>query len=110
MTVFDPGLQPERTLLAWRRTCLALGVGSAVAARFAAPQAGALAAALGLCGVVLALAAYLAAGRRHRRAHDALTAGRALAHQDAVPLALLAGALAALASACAAYVLWEGIR
>jgi len=67
MTLFDPGLQPERTELAWRRTALALGIGSLVALRllpavFAEPR-WALA---GIVGVIAATAIWIGARRRFR--------------------------------------------
>lgn len=65
--IFDPGLQPERTALAWRRTALAVLVGSAAGARLLAPQLGPLAVVAGLAGCAFGGWLYLAAGRRSRR-------------------------------------------
>jgi putative membrane protein len=101
---FDPGLQPERTLLAWRRTALALGVGSAVGARLALPVLGSGAVVVGVLGVLAALVSYVAASRRYHRAHRALTSGDRLPTGGA-PLAVTAGAVGALALAAMAYVL-----
>ncbi|MGY1815847.1 DUF202 domain-containing protein, partial [Blastococcus sp. SYSU D00820] len=61
----DPGLQPERTALAWRRTALAVGAGAAVAARLTAPALGALAVVLGVLGGSAAAALWFLAGRRY---------------------------------------------
>lgn len=73
MMLFDPGLQPERTELAWRRTALALGVGSLVAARLL-PEAfqHAAWAFVGLAGLVAATVLWVAARRRYRRVTDVL--------------------------------------
>ena len=46
-SLFDAGLQPERTALAWRRTALSLTVGSLIGARLLTEQWGGLALVLG---------------------------------------------------------------
>jgi uncharacterized membrane protein YidH (DUF202 family) len=64
--LFDPGLQPERTELAWRRTALSLGTGSVIAARLLPELFGdALWAVPGAVGVVLAVLLWGLARRRY---------------------------------------------
>ena len=64
MTPVAPGLAPERTALAWRRTALALAVGSLAAGRVLQPALGAAAWPMAVVGVVVGLGVLLAAGRR----------------------------------------------
>lgn len=61
----DPGLQPERTVLAWRRTLLAVAVGAAVSVRVLAPALGEAAIVTGVGGVVAAGVLWVLARRRH---------------------------------------------
>jgi uncharacterized membrane protein YidH (DUF202 family) len=95
--LFDAGLQPERTLLAWQRTLLALGLGCAVTARLTAPHlglAGVLGSLAGLCAVVVA---YVLIRLRYRRINHSLRSTQTLALVSAWPLALVAAATVALA-------------
>nr|MDT0663078.1 DUF202 domain-containing protein [Micromonospora sp. DSM 115978] len=68
----DPGLQPERTRLAWRRTALAFTVVAVLAARLALPRGvpGLLAALVAAAGWAATIAALrprpAAAGHRQR--------------------------------------------
>jgi uncharacterized membrane protein YidH (DUF202 family) len=106
---FDPGLQPERTFLAWQRTVLALAVACAVAVRFTAPQIGAAAVIAGIAGLGLAIAAYIGVRYRYRRAHSALQKFAALYTVGSGPLAALAASTFML-GVLAALFLWGGTR
>jgi uncharacterized membrane protein YidH (DUF202 family) len=75
--LFDPGLQPERTELAWRRTALSVGVGSLVAMRLLPEILGdALWALGGVGGLLIAAAIWIAARARLRAVNRALTIDR----------------------------------
>lgn len=75
---FDPGLQPERTELAWRRTCLALGVGSIVAMRLLPAAFGhALWVLAGIAGLIATICIWVTARSRFEHGVQAITAGGA---------------------------------
>ncbi len=73
--LFDPGLQPERTALAWRRTALTLAVGAVVSFRLLPPVLGLWSLAVGVAGLLLSAATWILAGRRAHRVQQALLGG-----------------------------------
>ncbi|MFI5625901.1 DUF202 domain-containing protein [Nocardioides sp. NPDC051685] len=101
--VFDPGLQPERTLLAWRRTSLAFAAASVVAFRFTGPTLGFLALPLAIGGAGMGIAAYFTASARYRRGHESLIRTGSTG-QDGLPLVLAAVSSGILAVACMAFL------
>lgn len=70
---FDPGLQPERTALAWRRTALALVIAAAVGFRVLPAFLGPLALVGAGAGIAIAFAVFVAFHRRYRSQHELLT-------------------------------------
>jgi uncharacterized membrane protein YidH (DUF202 family) len=93
----DAGLQAERTLLAWQRTCLAVAVAAAVAVRFLVAEIGLGAAAVGIAALVLVVFTWIAATVRYRRAHRNLSSNPDQLGLHGIPVAALAGAAALIA-------------
>ncbi|MEU8578258.1 DUF202 domain-containing protein [Streptomyces asoensis] len=95
----DPGLQPERTRLAWRRTTLASTVAAVLAVRAAlrgeVSASGVVACAL-CCGLWLA---FLLLAHRRIHALSATASPAALAPRHATAVALCAVATAVCATA-----------
>ncbi|MCZ4300289.1 MULTISPECIES: DUF202 domain-containing protein [Microbacterium] len=79
--LYDPGLQPERTELAWRRTALAIAVGSLISLRILPlvlpAGAGTWGLAPGAIGLGTACLLWFAARRRQRRVTAVLTGAAA---------------------------------
>ena len=97
--LFDPGLQPERTDLAWRRTALGFFANAALVARFARYTTAdaavyAIAGAMTLTGAV----AFLHAGRIYASRTAGLLVGLPAARPGALGALWLATTLATLAA------------
>ncbi|RUQ98346.1 DUF202 domain-containing protein [Labedella endophytica] len=103
---FDPGLQPERTALAWRRTALALVVAAVVGIRVLPTLLGDWAMIPAGAGLVLAVIVLLASHRRYREHHVRLTTSTSdrIALPDGALPALVAATTLAAGIACAVVV------
>ncbi|ANW20945.1 DUF202 domain-containing protein [Streptomyces clavuligerus] len=95
--VRDPGLQPERTRLAWRRTTLAFTVAGVLAVRQVLTGDRGGRAALALAAVVLVWAAFLVLAQRRLRLLGGGPVPVALSARNALGAAAAVVLLAALA-------------
>lgn len=102
--LFDVGAQPERTLLAWRRTCLSVAVTVLLMTRFAVERIGIIAVVLCLIAMAGTLWSYAAAGAGYRRANRALREARPLP-ASGVAVAVLSLAALSLGAIVVAFVL-----
>lgn len=75
-TMFESGLQSERTALAWRRTALSLLVGSVLAVRLLLPVLGGGSVVVGIVGLLVTAVVWVLSTRRERQA-DAAVGGSA---------------------------------
>ncbi len=85
-TVFDQGLQAERTALAWERTAIASMVAGVLMARYAAQSLNFLFAFLGLAQVVVGAGLLLWSARHYDDLHGPLHAGETPIHPTAARL------------------------
>jgi uncharacterized membrane protein YidH (DUF202 family) len=84
--LFDPGLQPERTALAWRRTALSLAVGAVVSFRLLPPVLGVWSIGVGVAGLLLSAATWILAGRRASRVQATLLSSSGALPGGGLPL------------------------
>lgn len=102
--VFDTGLQPERTLLAWRRTCLALAVGLALAVRYGGVLDPFAALWFGVPALIVVAIAYAATSLRYRSVTRSLSADPSRLSSGGRAIAAVAAVAILIAVAAAGYV------
>ncbi len=107
-TVFDAGMQHERTSLAWERTAIAMMVAGLVLSRFAATEALWPLAAAGMLEVTFGAVLLVWSGSHYEELHGTLRRGTGVVHPSAarwVGLVTIAGTGAGLVAAVAVTVL-----
>ena len=85
---YDPGLQNERTSLAWSRTGLALLIAVLLAARITLGELGPVTVIFTIFTLPLAVGVLVSASRRYRSAHRALHAPTAWLPDARLPAAV----------------------
>lgn len=78
--VFDPGLQQERTALAWERTAIASMVAGVLLARYSAQELHVAVAAVGILQVVIGAMLLIWTGAHYDELHGPLRAGDSPVH------------------------------
>lgn len=99
----DPGLQPERTVLAWGRTLLAVGVLGASFLRWVA-HLGMWVVLLSLVAIGISMAIYATQRRRYRRQTRGIHRERL--HADPASVIAISCAVALMSVLAGAIVLW----
>ena len=79
-TVFDVGLQHERTTLAWERTSISLVVAGTIVARWAAEDGLYLLAAVGALMALIGVGVLAWSGHNYANLHEPLEAGETPVH------------------------------
>jgi uncharacterized membrane protein YidH (DUF202 family) len=104
-SVFDTGLQHERTSLAWERTAISMMVAGLVLSRFAATEGFWLLAGGGMAQVVFGAVVLVWSGAHYEDLHGALRSGTDVVHPSAarwIGIATIAGTGAGLVAAITA--------
>jgi uncharacterized membrane protein YidH (DUF202 family) len=85
-TAFDPGLQSERTALAWERTAFSMMVAGILFARYAVTDAHIVLAGAGLVQLLLGAVLLVWAGFRYDQMQAPLRANQSIVHPAAARL------------------------
>lgn len=100
-SVFDPGLQQERTSLAWERTAVSMMIAGVLLARYAAQDAHPALVLPGVGMVLMGSGVLVWAGVHYEALHDLLRTGDSVTH----PAAARVVGLATVAFTVTAFVL-----